>query len=87
MSGTIEQIGGSGVFSSAGTVKIKLDQPIMEIQEVIAKSRHFNEFPFNEGDVVKIQGKLFRKYIPFWDKEYVMLSAEHTWNETTGFGW
>ena len=87
LSGTIELIGGSGVFSSGGTVKVKLNEPIMDIQEVIAKSRHFNEFPFKEGDSVKIHGKIIRKFIAFWGKEYEILSAEHAWNETLGFGW
>ncbi|MFX0134358.1 MAG: hypothetical protein ACFFDN_12030 [Candidatus Hodarchaeota archaeon] len=87
LSGTIELIGGSGVFSSSGTVKVKLSEPIMDIKEVIAKSRHFNEFPFEEGDSVKINGKIIRKFIAFWGKEYDLLSAEHVWNETKGFGW
>ena len=87
MSGTIKSIGSSGVFNSAGTVKIKFNEPIMEFQEIIAKSRHFNEFPFEEGDSVKIHGKIIQKNVDFWNKEYKLLLAEHVWNETLGFGW
>ncbi|MHA1301946.1 MAG: hypothetical protein ACTSO9_21225 [Candidatus Helarchaeota archaeon] len=87
LSGIIEFIGGSGGFAAGGIVKIKLDNPLDDMKDLIAQSRHFSELPFQEGDHIKVHGKVVKKIIQFWGKEYTILQAEHVWNDNQEVGW
>ena len=88
LEGTIVKSGSSGGVFSSSSAKIKLDVPIKDVPDVIiAKSRHFAEFPFGEGDKVRVNGKIIKKDIVFWNNSYYILSCDHLWNETQGMGW
>jgi len=89
LSGTITFLGASGKpFGAGSIVKIKLNNPKKELpDEILAQSRHFSELPFSEGDRVKIFGKIVKKRVNYWNKEYLIISAEHVWNEDSEVGW
>ena len=88
LSGVISIPIASGSMMSSGAIIIKLDEPIEGVpEEILARSRHFNEFPFQKGDKVKIFGKIIRKKVEYWGKEYIILQPIHLWNETLQVGW
>ena len=88
LSGEISVPMASGTIIFSGAIIIKLDDPIEGVpEELIARSRHFNEFPFQKGDKVKIFGKIVRKRVEFWGKEYIILEPTHLWNERLQVGW